>query len=191
MNFYVLAVCAGLVLLTAGSAFAGGKEAAPYRCVVDGKKVEDCMLGCKTKEICAKEEEALKALSEASELTFYSLTGWGKGDFPQGGVAGYEVVEHKILEGDLAHLVAYEFLRVLDGENYSSGCFDPRHALIVETEAHMYDYLLCFACGKMAIYEDGEYLSRIETQRDAEVLNALMVKAGMTIPAFYAEQAEE
>ncbi len=192
MKICVLAVCMGLMLLAAGEAFAGGKEVAEYQCKVNGGKLEDCMLGCKTKEICAREEEALSALTDAREVVFYSLTG-NEESFLQDDafpIGTNGVVEQKDLKGDFAKDVASEFLKVLTGENYFSGCFAPRHALTVKTKAHTYDYLLCFECGQMALYEDGVYFSRIEAQRDAQALNALMLKAGMALPAFYAEQAE-
>lgn len=195
MKIYGLAVFAALVLF-AGPAVAGGKGAQAYQCkanVKPGESTEGCY-GCVTQEMCVKTNAALKALSEAKEVTLYSLTGWGKGDLPQenaGQVGGYEVVEFRVLSGGLAEEVSTAFRSALDGENGASACFDPHHALTVKSQDHTYDYVLCFGCGKMGLYENGKFFSMIDAQRDAELLNALMLKAGMDLPPEYQKSAEQ
>lgn len=195
MKIYGLAVCAALVLMAA-PAVAGDKGTQSYQCkpnVKPGESSEGCY-GCVTEEMCVKTNAALEALSEAKEVTLYSLTGWGKGGLPQvdaGPVGGYEVVEFRSLSGGLAEEVSTAFRSALDGENGASACFDPYHALTVKTQDHTYDFLLCFGCGKMGLYENGKFFSIIDAQRDAKPLNTLMLKAGMDLPPEYQKSAEQ
>ncbi len=192
MKICVLAVCAGLMFLTAGGAFAGGTQSVPYsQCepeVKSGTDPKTC-LGCKTEEVCGKEEEAVKLLTEATEVTFYVMDG-SVGTGKQPILGGYDPVENKVLAGDLAREVATAFRGSLRSGNYFAMCFNPHHALMIKTPDHLYEYVLCYDCTQMEIYIDSSYISRIPTIGDPERMNALVVKAGMTLPKDYVEQLE-
>ncbi|MCL4678019.1 MAG: hypothetical protein KJ017_05420 [Alphaproteobacteria bacterium] len=193
MKIYGLAVFAALVFLT-GPAVAGDKDTKPYQCEVSATNQEKCSF-CKTEEICANEDEALKALVEAKTVTAYTLVGLSPQD-PIG--AGYEekihghpVIAHKIIEGVLAHDMARAFERSIVNQISLGACFQPRHALTVKTEKHSYDYLLCFECVGLAIYKDGQFIAKVGTHRDYSELNALMVSAGLPLSPDYAEEPEQ
>lgn len=195
MKIFGFAVCVALVLL-GGPAVAGDKGVKPYQCEVNvkpGESTEGCY-GCVTEEICEKTNAALKALSEAKEVTLYSLTGRGKSDLPQtnaGPIGGFEVVDFKVFNGELVQDVTSMFRNAIYGENGASACFQPRHALSVKTQDHLYDFILCFECGNMGLYEDEELFFMVGVERDAEALNALMLKAGMALPPYYADKPKQ
>ncbi len=195
MNIYVLAVCAGLVLLTAGSAFAGAQEL-PYKCEVNVKpeEITDRCIGCKTEQMCAKEEEALRALRETNTIIAYTLVGDSLQLPPHDPSAEkihrYEIIAHKVIEDQLAKDIAEVFVSSIVNQISLGACFEPRHALTIKTDNHTYDYLLCFECA-LALYRDGQHISTLGTHRDYSVLNALVLKAGLPLSPYYAEQAEE
>ncbi len=190
MKIYGLMVCAALVLL-GGPAVAGDKGLKPYKCQVSAKNGEECSF-CKTEEMCAKEDEALKALSEAKTVTAYTLIGLSP-QSPRG--AGYEekihghpIIAEKKLDGNLAQDVTAAFESSIVNQMSLGACFEPRHALTVNTEKHRFDYLLCFECAGLAIYKDGKYITKLGTHRDYSGLNAFMIKAGLPLSPDYMEQ---
>lgn len=93
------------------------------------------MLGCKTEDICAKEDQAIQALNEANEVTFYVMDGSPGGNDPL--LGGYIPLEHKIISGDLAKQVASNFRASLLSGNFYSMCFFPHHALSIKTDKHL------------------------------------------------------
>ncbi|HWB61577.1 MAG TPA: hypothetical protein VG733_18990 [Chthoniobacteraceae bacterium] len=53
-------------------------------------------------------------------------------------------------------------------------CFDPRHALSVESRGHRYDFLLCYECGYLYVYRDGKGIMELLARGSPRVLNAML-----------------
>jgi hypothetical protein len=68
----------------------------------------------------------------------------------------YEILGKVELDKAKLNIVANEFRSALDHWNGTeNACFNPRHALRIESGGHVYDLVLCYECKQLEIYEDG------------------------------------
>ena len=69
-------------------------------------------------------------------------------------------------------------------------CFLPHHALSIQTEDHLYEYVLCYQCTMLLIYQDGKQISFMNTKESPSQMNRLVEKAGMALPEYYKRQIQ-
>lgn len=134
-------------------------------------------------------EDARKALRHATKSTLYSLEPWAQ-QLPAGDslpeLDGYAVLGQTNLDAAQTDEAARAIRSALS--QWSMGqaaCFDPRHALRVTAEGQTFDFLLCYACDRMEILQNGEHLSTHTLSGSPDKLNALLKKAGVPLSKYY------
>lgn len=60
-------------------------------------------------------------------------------------------------------------------------CFNPRHGLRVAVNGHTYDFVLCYECSRLNIYEDDQQIAAMNAVGAPKVLNDLLSAAKVPI----------
>jgi hypothetical protein len=153
---------------------------------------------------------AAKALAEATRATLYSLE---PDSLPPSGaraaatetngihrsadtniLEGYWVLGSTELTNDAARAATRAFQNAIaESRGPVARCFDPHHGLRLSADGHVYDYLLCYHCGQMQVYEDGKFTSMVGVTGSPEALNAMLKAARVPLSAVYnpVEAADE
>lgn len=126
-------------------------------------------------ELPAAAEQALRA---PGKVVLYSLEPWeepaAKGEVLQ----GFTVLGRTELDRQQSAKAVTAFQSAISGwDGLMAMCFDPRHAIRVTTAAHTYDFLLCYACHQLYVYENDKLLASIGASGSPKVLNELLSAA--------------
>lgn len=78
---------------------------------------------------------------------------------------------------------------ISDWDGIIASCFNPRHAIRVAARGHTYDFLLCYECHQLYVYEDDKLLRGLGVMGSPEILNTLLTTAA--IPLARTESEEE
>ena len=71
---------------------------------------------------------------------------------------------------------------IADGQKYPNKCFVPLHALRTERLGYIREYVICFQCASIEIYENGELSRVVTTSAHAkELFNSILVDAGIPL----------
>jgi TPR repeat protein len=106
-------------------------------------------------------EEVLKALNSHSSITLYSLQPWGGPDLPEWDFHGHHQNGHVELKPPQAkQAIAAVNDAISKGvAGLESLCLiNPRHALRIISSGNTYDILICYECGQLEIYRNGQPL---------------------------------
>lgn len=125
---------------------------------------------------------AATALTEAGQVTLYSLDDqWSialREDTTEDFFHSYPIAGKAELGGADAKKAIDAFLDAsafwMPGEFQ---CFTPHHALRIVSNGHTYDYLLCYMCNAILIYEDQKKITYQNAGGTPDVLDGLL-KAG-------------
>jgi len=131
--------------------------------------------------------QALQALQSAITGTLYSLDPGMMAGAP-GDKAFHN---HHVLgqaELDLKQMVTASsaFQSAVANWNPSMGmalCFNPRHGLRVTANGHVFDFVLCYECGQLYIYEDDKNIASLGAIGTPDILNNLLSTAKVPLPA--------
>lgn len=127
--------------------------------------------------------DAVEALRSASQVEIYSLEPWSRPDRTgREAFYGYEVLGRATLPPETSRIAVAEFEAVAKApDGIAVLCFDPRHALRVERNGDTYDFLLCYDCGAMEVYRNGEHRVKVDAAGSSVTLNRLMEAAGLSL----------
>ena len=95
-----------------------------------------------------------QVLDSAHSAVIYSLD--PNGD-PQKGrsLHNVSILGHAKLDAVETHQAAQAFNQAVKGwDNMMAACFNPRHALRINSNGHIYDYLLCYECHQIEVFVD-------------------------------------
>ncbi|HEV8577488.1 MAG TPA: hypothetical protein VGX68_00280 [Thermoanaerobaculia bacterium] len=121
---------------------------------------------------------AAQALHGAGQIVLYSLEPWEQAGANEEVLYRFKVLGRKELDREQSAKAVAELEAAIAGwDGMVAMCFDPRHALRVKTAVHTYDYLLCYACHQLYVYEDGKLIKELGAAGSAKVLNELLSAA--------------
>ena len=132
------------------------------------------------------ESEVLQILATSDSAVLYSLEPWTSpntaGERLQGFlVRGKTELDHsKTQEATTAFkdaILAWES----SGNNFAAACFDPRHALRIVSNEHTYDFLLCYQCLQLEVFEDDESVAWFGVMGSPAVLNEMLASANIPL----------
>jgi hypothetical protein len=127
-------------------------------------------------------EEAAKVLKHPSNAVMYSLEPWSPRDgddfvAPLGRLHGYVILGHASLDAHESDSGAKAIERAIqDYDGTIAACFDPRHALRIVANNHVYDFLICYACHQLEVYRDDERIASLGAIGSTRALNSLLVQ---------------
>jgi TPR repeat protein len=130
-------------------------------------------------------EDVLKALNSPSSITLYSLQPWGGPDLPEWDFHGHHQNGHAVLNQEKAkQAVAALNDAISKGvAGLESLCLiNPRHALRIISSGNTYDILICYECGQLELYKNGQsipFSGSIGSKPD--LLNRLLKQEGIPL----------
>ena len=96
----------------------------------------------------------------------------------------YKVLGKMDITGQLAWKAANEFLlalRSFSKSTLTADCFNPRHGIRISVNHQTYDYLLCYQCRKMMIFENNHEPIAQNTAGQPDVLNKMLSESNIQI----------
>lgn len=126
-------------------------------------------------------DEIVEVLKTGSDGTLYAIdpSRWKNGE--KDVLRRYEVLKTVKLDPvqtQEALLAVRKAVKSYDGN--APSCFEPHHVLRVTSNHHIYDFLICFTCHALVLYEDHALVLSINIGGPSTVLDALL--AGKTAP---------
>lgn len=145
--------------------------------------------------------QLVKDLNSASSITLLSIDSPSaatrkKKEFSV--IHGYEILGHtEIAKGETAKISKLVGKQI--GAGYQTKCiFQPHHALLVDHDKHKSELVICFTCGDVRYYRDGDDMGMLtvlggsdSTGELEKTLNAMLVKGKVPQSAYYLKQAKE
>jgi hypothetical protein len=132
---------------------------------------------------------AARALASASKVTLYSLEPWAKA-----GTREHLVLGQVDLTGAAAAKAVAAFQSTVASKVLCSGffrrechtagvalCFNPRHELRVVANGQSYEFLLCYQCHRMEVFQNGRPVAALAVTGSPKVLNDLLEQANIPL----------
>lgn len=133
-------------------------------------------------------ENAAAALANATEVTLYSL----ESELPKGvhedGFYRYKILGKTKLSKAKAKEATGAFQKAISTWGTHALCFEPHHALRVIADGHTYDYLLCYSCNGIVVFEDSKRIADLSISGSPDILNALLTTAHVPLSYIYSPQ---
>lgn len=129
-----------------------------------------------------------QALRKAESVELMSIEPWASRDAPGKRLEGRLILgSTQLSRGDArtAGLVISSAVASFNG--MIAACFDPRHALRFRDADHTYVLLICFDCGSLLVFEDGQQIDNVALTGSPQQLNVML--AGAKVPV--SRSAEE
>lgn len=151
---------------------------------------------CSHAALAAKEvglaPEATQALAHPERVTIYSLEPMITNAPPDHRLDGFTVLGDAPLDGAEVSEAIKAFrdamvhpMTMPDAHGHSvvviAACFDPRHAISVQSNGHRFDFLLCYACGSLEVFRDGKLISGVAAGGSPASLNSLLKTKGLPL----------
>jgi hypothetical protein len=122
------------------------------------------------------------ALASPNKITLYSLTPAGNDWKGTNSFHGYRVLGKVMLEGEEAFQVANEFKQaVFRADGSMASCFNPRHGLQVADKTHTFDFVLCYECRQMEVYENNKKIADLGAKGSPSLLNEILIKKNVPL----------
>ena len=125
--------------------------------------------------------DAAEALDHPEQLTLYSLE-----PLPQPGprgkvLDGYTVLGERILSLRQGKLAIRAFRIAMQYNGPMDACFDPRHAIRINSNAHSFDYLICYSCSALEVFRDGKLIYGAQAGGSSAALDDLLTRNGLPL----------
>ena len=119
---------------------------------------------------------ALRPLGDATQAALYSLDDAYKSSASES-FHGRPVLGKIDLKGDEAMKATGAFQDAAVGSHVGGMtlCFEPHHGLRITVGGHSYDYLLCYTCSGLEVFEDNKPIAYGGARGAPDVLNALLM----------------
>jgi hypothetical protein len=126
--------------------------------------------------------EAEQALGAPGKVTLYSLEPWDRPTPGDKTLRNVKVLgQTELDEGRGAKAIAKLKAAVSGWDGMMSAYFDPSYALRVTAKEHTYDFLLCYECHLLAVYQDDQLLTTLGASGSPKVLNELLSAAKLPL----------
>ncbi|GAA0717277.1 hypothetical protein [Dokdonella soli] len=135
--------------------------------------------------------DASRALESAKQIVLYSLEPWERPSKVEVTFHGYKVLGKTELDESHTATARGAFKSATAAwDGRIATCFDPRHALRIVSDGHVYDFLLCYACHQLEVYRDDAQVASIGATGSASVLNKLLADANVPASQSWSEDKE-
>jgi len=124
-------------------------------------------------------EAFTKALAAPDKVTLLSLTFTGLNTSDS--FYGTKILGQADLLGALAQQATQEFQQAVERGGQQALCMNPRHGLRVVAHDKTYDFVLCYECGYMQMYQDSVHIKTVGISGDSGLLNHLLTEAGVPV----------
>jgi hypothetical protein len=129
--------------------------------------------------------DAAQALQTATKGTLYSLKiSAAPGPISEKAFHNCDVLGQTELNEKQLATATEAFQSAVASWNPTGGiaaCFNPRHGLRVTANGHTYDFVLCYECKQLYIYEDDKNMASLQVGGTPDVLNGLLSAANVPL----------
>lgn len=133
--------------------------------------------------------EVAGVLDHAKSAVLYSLEPADIAKERDAQIGGFKILGKAVLDEKQTAQAAHEFRAVIiPRDNTFAMCFQPRHALRIESGGHRYDFVLCYECEDLSILKDGVKIDDFRVKGSPAALNA-MLKA-LNVPLAFDSDAK-
>lgn len=147
-------------------------------------------LSCEARDKNRLPPSASLALSAPGNVILYSLEPEGEVDASEFRLHYFKILGETELDKKRTITAINAFKTAISNwDGVIAMCFNPRHAIRIAAHNHTYDFLLCYECHQLSVYEDDKPLCGLGATGSPEVLNNLLTTAG--IPLAKTESEEE
>jgi hypothetical protein len=131
-------------------------------------------------------KEAIDALNTGKEVILYSLDPGPRPDSPppelgpEGGLNGFKILGKLSLTDPKQRSIAVDALNAaIRAADYRlmAACFVPRHAIRVTAGNKTFDFMICYQCRQIQLFEQGVSKAVIGIPDAPESLNKLLTEA--------------
>lgn len=147
-------------------------------------------LSCEARSKNILPPSAAKALSAPTEVVLYSLEPQDRADSSEPQLHHFKILGQTELDPERTAAAINEFKAAISNwDGIMAMCFDPRQAIRIAANNHTYDFLLCYECHRLYVYQDDKLLRSLGAAGSPDILNGLLKSAG--IPLAKTESPEE
>lgn len=93
-------------------------------------------------------------------------------------ILGSTKIEGKKNQVKVSNVIKDAVMIMYDG---GARCFAPRHGVSVTDGKVTYDFLLCFSCGYMSVYEGEELIEHVDIDGSNKILNEILINANVPL----------
>ncbi len=135
--------------------------------------------------------QAAAALNTATSATLYSLEPEKRPGFLDSTLYHFVILGSITLNSEQTAAATAVFRSAIaDYQGQPpANCFDPRQALRIKSNGHVFDYLICFQCRGLSVWMDGKSIAGFPIVGSSKILNGFLAEAG--IPQAKVSQPDE
>ncbi|WP_374656591.1 hypothetical protein [Phenylobacterium sp.] len=122
---------------------------------------------------------AFVVLKSARAATLYSLEPVPEAQSGAPRLHSYDVLGSVRLKAAATVRASNAILGELEPSDWIAACFNPRQALRVVADDHVFDYVVCDECGRVRFYRDGKIVGEESYRGRSPVLKRLLTEAGI------------
>ena len=136
--------------------------------------------------------EAVESLGKGAEFVLYSLDPGPITFLPTPrlkageSLDGFKILGRLALTDPKSRAIAVSaFTEAIQAADihFIAMCFRPRHALRVTANGKVFDFIICYECGRLKLFQDGVLVGAIGIPSAPEPLNKLLSAAGIPLAA--------
>ncbi|MFT3882538.1 MAG: hypothetical protein QM703_23160 [Gemmatales bacterium] len=127
---------------------------------------------------------ARQALENATTFELLSLNPIANTDKEKNEFYGFAVLgKTQVKVAGIRRQIVAAFQQAIDeSEGLAAACFKPRHGFRVAYEKKTFEFVICYECMQIAVYEDGKLLKRLFTTGNAQgILDRALRDAGVPL----------
>lgn len=146
-----------------------------------------CLIGlawCRYTPLNRFPSDALSALRSDPEAVFYSIDPWPETDDQTSGFHGHQIVgQIRLASSSDRDAFVDRITAATQGALDHAACFDPRHAFRAHGASGVFDFLLCFQCGRAEVYHPDGRSEMILITGGPDFFNDYLKAHGVSLPS--------
>jgi hypothetical protein len=128
------------------------------------------------------EPAALAAIRDDAQAVIYALDPMGGIDENRG-FHGYDILGQATIEDEAQRReIADRLAEATHGAWDEASCFMPRHGLRAQGRDGVFDFVICFECGKTFVYHSGGDFKNVRIWASPDFLNKCLRDRGIELP---------
>jgi hypothetical protein len=125
---------------------------------------------------------AARALSTPADVILYSLEPAAEFDASESQLHNFKILGQAGLDQKQTATAIAEFKKAISNwDGIVAACFDPRHAIRLAANGHIYDFVLCYECHQLYVYEDDKLLKGMGATGSPDILNGLLTSLSLPL----------
>jgi len=124
------------------------------------------------------------ALRAPDRVVLYSLEPTAPPSAPGARLNHFVIIGQKEIDKSQYTRVSYSILEQIPRWRFSiktSSCLNSRQAVEIDSGEQKFDFLICYECRKIVVYENGKDLAGLEVSGEPSTLNRILAENGVPL----------